>query len=225
MTAPMPSAPKLRTTVVMDYQNVHLTAAKLFSRHLPLHESLICPERFARTLIAERNARQKPGMQHARLSNVIVFRGLPSADDDAKPYAYNLAQKSQWEKSSVVQVVHRPLRYEYERDGVNRFVRDVHNRKIVVSKREKGIDVLCALAVLSSARKPDIDLVILASQDTDLEPAVEEATVTGEAKIETASWFDPTDGRSSREIRPNPRVWNTRLSKTNFDKCVDPFQY
>ena len=35
-------------------------------------------------------------------------------------------------------------------------------------KREKGVDVLCALAAVREAQDPDTDLVILASSDSDL---------------------------------------------------------
>jgi uncharacterized LabA/DUF88 family protein len=89
--------------------------------------------------------------------------------------------------------------------------------------QEKGIDVLCALAVVREAADPDIDLVILCSQDTDLEPALDEAIALGSAKVETASWFDPASPHSSREIRParGTRIWNTRLNATAFAACRD----
>lgn len=55
----------LRTVVVIDYQNVHLTGHGLFSstRYLPKHETLVDPLLFARVLLRERNARQRPDQQ------------------------------------------------------------------------------------------------------------------------------------------------------------------
>lgn len=72
----------------MDYQNVHLTAHELFavSRCLPRHESLVDPVHFGNQLIMSRNRAQRPGMDHAVLSRVLVYRGQPSAEHDPKPY-------------------------------------------------------------------------------------------------------------------------------------------
>ena len=64
---------------------------------------------------------------------------------------------------------------------------------------------------------------ILASQDTDLEPALDEALQLGTAKVETASWYAPRAWARSREIRPGGgrRVWNTRLNEHAFVACRD----
>ena len=93
---------------------------------------------------------------------------------------------------------------------------------IIHSRSEKGIDVLCALALVREAQNPMIDLVILASQDTDLEPALDEAMMLGKAKIETSSWNVPNSYRST-EIRPTyPRkIWNTKMDKSTFLCSLD----
>jgi len=90
-----------------------------------------------------------------------------------------------------VTVHHRPLKYTYERDSDGRPLRDGNGRKIATGKSEMGIDVLCALAVVREARRPDLDLVILASQDSDLEPALDEALNLRSAKIETLRLVRP----------------------------------
>lgn len=79
--------PDLRAAVVVDYQNVHLTAHELFpiSRNLPRHESLIDPVHFGNQLISARNRAQRPGMDHAVLTQMLVYRGQPSAEHDPKP--------------------------------------------------------------------------------------------------------------------------------------------
>lgn len=89
------------------------------------------------------------------------------------------------------------------------------------------MDVLCALAVVREALLPDVDLVILASQDSDLEPALDEALLLGTAKIETFSWFDYDQRHRSRQLRPGGgrTIWNTRLTETEFQKCWDPTDY
>ncbi len=95
--------------------------------------------------------------------------------------------------------------------------------KIPISKKEKGIDVLCALAVVREIKKADV--VILASQDTDLIPAIDEAFQLGAGKIETCSWYLRNDF-GSREIRSEKhRIWNTRLNQIHFQDSRDTSIY
>jgi len=218
----------LRAVVVIDYQNVHLTGHGLFacSRYNPAHEALVNPLHFANQLISARNQAQRPGMDHAALSHVYVYRGQPSSEHDPKPYARNQAQKARWERDQRVTVQLRPLKYRYERDSSGQPLIDVDGKRVVKGKDEKGVDVLCALAVLREARKPDVDLVILASHDSDLEPALDEAIALHTAKIETFCWFDPSQPHRTRQLRPGSgRVWNTRLGETEFRNCWDLTDY
>lgn len=221
--------PDLRASVVVDYQNVHLTAHELFpaSKNLPRHESLIDPVHFGNQLIIARNRAQRPRMDHAVMSAVLVYRGQPSAEHDPKPYARNQAQKAHWERDPRVAVHYRPLKYRYERDRDGQLIYGPDGGKIVASKAEKGIDVLCALALVREARRPDVDLVILASHDSDLEPALDEALASHSAKVETFCWFDSGQPRRVRQLRPGQgrTVWNTRLGETEFVNCWDRTDY
>ncbi|MHB8186449.1 MAG: hypothetical protein ACYDDU_10255 [Dermatophilaceae bacterium] len=96
-------AEELHASIVIDYQNVHLTGHGLFAstRSLPRHETVIDPLLFARKLLLTRNSRQRPGMAHAVLGRVLVYRGEPSSEHDARGYARNQAQKScaRWPRS------------------------------------------------------------------------------------------------------------------------------
>lgn len=125
------------------------------------------------------------------------------------PTPRNQTQKAQWERDRRVKVTLRPLRYDYLRDADGRVATDGAGRKTVTGKQEKGVDVLCALALVREAPTADTDLVILASQDTDLEPALDEALTLGSAKVETVTWSDPR--RHARQLRPSGgrRLWNT----------------
>lgn len=69
----------LRASIIIDYQNVHLTGHGLFAstRYLPLHECVIDPLLFAQKLLLTRNSRQGLGMAHAVLRRVLVYRGEP----------------------------------------------------------------------------------------------------------------------------------------------------
>jgi hypothetical protein len=220
----------LRTSIIVDYQNVHLTGHGLFdsTRCVPKHETLIDPLLFATQLLAARNRLQKPDMAHAVLRRVLVYRGQPSVEHDAEGYARNQAQKSQWERDGRVQVTLRPLKYDYERDANGRHASDHEGRKIVKgSPREKGVDVLCALATVREANDPASDLVILATSDSDLAPALDEVRLLGTAKIETFCWYDERR-RMGFQLHPTDRtrrLWNTRLNESAFRASWDLTKY
>lgn len=227
MTA-VPGPPPLKTAVIIDYQNVHLVGHDAFptTRSLERHMSLIDPLLFSYELIKQRNALMRPGYSRALLQDVWVYRGLPSSEYDPVDNSRSLAQQHHWERDCRVHVNLRPLRYRLERDATGRPMRDVNGNVTITEKREKGVDVLCALAVVREAARPDIDLVILASHDSDLEPAIDEARELTRTKIETFRWNSP-DGfiyqlRSGDRTRP---VWCTRLDEPSFRASWDPTPY
>ena len=220
----------LRTVVIVDYQNVHLTGHGLFpsTRHLPRHETLVHPLMFAQRLLQVRNSRQRDGMPAAVLGRVEVFRGQPSPEHDADAYARNLAQKSHWEQDPRVSVTLRPLKYEYQRDATGRHATDINGRRLLSgAPREKGVDVMCALAAVRAARDAATDLVILASSDSDLAPALDEVRRMACAKVETFCWYDVTT-QVGYQLHPTDRtrpLWNTRMNEADFRACVDPKSY
>lgn len=122
----------------------------------------------------------------------------------------------------------RPLKYEYQRDSLGRPGTDAHGHKVPIGPpREKGVDVLCALAAVREAQDAATDLVILASSDTDLAPALDEMRRLGTAKAETFCWFDVVD-RVGHQLHPLDRsrpVWNTRLYEADFRACWDSTRY
>jgi hypothetical protein len=63
------------------------------------------------------------------------------------------------------------------------------------------------------AQGPDVDLVILASHDSDLDPAFDEVLALGSAKIQTFSWYDPAQPHRIQQLRPRRagRGWPFRL--------------
>ena len=206
----------LRATVVVDYQNVHLVGHSLFGGAAAKHATLVDPGTYAVQLLRERNLRQRPGHSAAVLRKVLVYRGEPSAEHDPADYARSQSQKAHWERDRRVEVTLRPLKYEYQRDATGHPATRPDGRRIVVGKREKGVDVLCALAAVREARDPGVDLVILASSDSDLAPVVDEVLRLGRAKVETASWYDRTT-RVDRALRgAATRTWNTRLNDEHF---------
>lgn len=222
----------LRAAVVIDYQNVHLTARDIFRPGPDAHQALIHPLQFARTAITARNKRQRPGFPHAELTRVTAYRGLPHVDYDTEQNARCLAQASQWRKDGA-HVELRDLKYPVQYGADGRPVLDIHGKKIPTGPgREKGIDVLCALACVRESSAPDIDLVILASRDTDLVPVLDEVyDMHGKdpqqnAKIETVAWHD-RNGRSFGHLRATSgrRIWNTNLDRACFEASIDRNNY
>lgn len=209
----------LRAAVIIDYQNVLLTGVDLFGEQKDPRRNPLNPLLFAKNLIAERNSQVTDDRILASLNRVEVYRGLPSSVHDPRDNATNLEQQRLWTQDSRVTVTHRPLKYT----GTRKSVASQGSRRYL-TKTEKGIDVLCALAVVRNTQSPFIDLVIIASHDSDLEPAVEEAVrLSDQTKIETASWFNPKVKQGW--VRMNPRtttpIWNNRLGKNVMESSID----
>lgn len=216
----------LRAAVVVDYQNIHLTAHTLFAKPGEAkHETLIHPLHFANALITERNNRQREGHPPAELQRVLIYRGQPVSKHEPKQYGRTEAQKAAWNASDPrVDVHYRPLRYQFKSGGSYSTLTG-HAPPIIEKVEEKGIDVLCALTVVEQSRAADIDLVILASHDTDLEPSLDAALDIGTARIETCQWWNP-DFRT-KQLRPTDgrRVWNTRMGASVYDASRDRHIY
>lgn len=207
--------------MVVDYQNVHLVGHAVFGGPSPKHETLVDPGFYAAQLLQERNRRQRPGYPAAALRRVLVYRGEPSPEHDAQDYARSQSQKAYWERDRRVKVTLRPLKYDYQRDATGRPATLPDGSRIVTGKREKGVDVLCALAAVREARDPTTDLIIMASSDSDLAPVLDEVVLIDQAKMETASWYDPVT-RVDRALRGSAtRTWNTRLNRTHFEAARD----
>ena len=210
----------LKMAVVVDYQNVHLTAACLYRPGRPPEEALIDPYRFASQLAQARNAKNDDACQ-VEVSRVEVFRGLPIIPaDDSDAYRRNQAQKAQWTRGhhGVVNVTLRPLKYSWEHiDGVRRPIR--------ASRQEKGIDVLCALALVDLTRCGLYDVVVLASRDTDLAPALDNAARTGQSKVEATKWYHPGVSSTRGRIKTEHRLWTTSMTEQHFLSSLDPIDY
>ena len=214
-----------KAVVVIDYQNMHLTAVDVFGDKNKAFDSLLDPVLFSETLIKERNSRQRSISTHVVLDSIIVCRGLPSNIHDPRKYARNLAQASHWSRDPRVTVLHRPIKYTFEHQEWDPSSKTIKPLAKISKRQEKGVDVLCALQLVKAALNPEIGYVILASQDTDLVPALDEVISLRKANAETAAWYLPGDHRS-REIRPELKaIWNTRLNESNYFASLDRNTY
>lgn len=202
----------LATLVLIDYQNIHLTAHDLWApKGTPKHESLIHPLHYANQVIGTRNHMLMPRLAQgeaelAQLAAVAVYRGLPSNKHASTAYRRSQAQRSEWTRDSRVEVTYRPLRYYWE--GGTPY------------PQEKGVDVLVALHLVRAAREGGFGLVILATHDTDLEPAIDEACLASPAcRIETTGWH------TAKRLRPATTVWHTFLDSGAFVRSRDRKDY
>ncbi|MFT4123035.1 MAG: hypothetical protein QM635_04285 [Microbacteriaceae bacterium] len=151
----------------------------------------------------------------------IVFRGLHHVDHDWEQNRRAQDQATQWRADGAI-AEFRELKYSYRFGADGQPTLDINGKKVPIGRqKEKGIDVLCAIAALREAEKPDVDLVVLATRDTDLVPVPDElhdrrgADPVRNARIETVSWLNKNwkaEGTKSggpperRAVRHGPRI-------------------
>ncbi|EMY33855.1 hypothetical protein D477_012850 [Arthrobacter crystallopoietes BAB-32] len=185
----------------MDYQNVHLTGYGQFAVHgEPKHYYLIDPLSYAVQLLAARKEAQGERYRPAELRKIHVFRGLPSNKSEPKSYARSQSQQAQWTRDPRVEVRYRALKYPYDWP--------------TTPAQEKGVDVMLAISFVMAAQRFDADVLIMASHDTDLEPALTAAGEFPGRRIETAGW------QNCKRLQGGKR-WHTFMKSESFMKSID----
>jgi hypothetical protein len=103
--------PKPSVCVLIDYQNVHLTARDAFAPPgTSARDTLVDPLAFAEKLIEVRSARQRIADQKlVRLDSIRVYRGFPSNHREPALYSAAQRQRAMWERDSRVRVIARTL--------------------------------------------------------------------------------------------------------------------
>lgn len=221
-----------RVAIVIDYQNVHMTAHDVFMPAEPIHKALIDPYRFSKRLIEIKNedikiSNDQKGLElpMCKLSRIEVFRGIPVPEADNNGYRRNLLQKNRWEKEACINnidlhITYRSLKYRTRIENGHTHINSTF------PPQEKGIDVLCALALTRLARAGSYDCVILASRDTDLSPALDEAHRSG-TRVEAVKWYSPSASYTRGNISVNKtwKLWTTSMGEVDFRVCIDPYDY
>ncbi|QZN86866.1 NYN domain-containing protein [Cellulomonas sp. C5510] len=191
----------------MDYQNVHLSVGEAFAPPgTPPHTTLIHPGRFGDALMGRRAAKGLGGT----LEQIHVYRGQPSSDREVEQAARNKAQSAEWSRDPRVRMYNRPLRYP----------RDWPRTRA----REKGVDVRLAIDFVRAAIDKSADVLILASRDTDLMPAIETALDLGHARVEVFTWQGCSRLRLGREYSARA-LWCTFMQGSDYVASKDPKQY
>ena len=83
--------------------------------------------------------------------------------------------------------------------------------------------MLLAVVVVRGAYMDEFDAAVVASADTDLLPALEEALRAGK-RVETASWSGPETGFIALRI-PGHRIWSHHLNHERFEQVQDTTDY
>lgn len=194
-----------RMVVFLDYQNVYRSARRTFDLE---DEANVEGQVHPRTL-AERIC-SRHATHPCELTEVRVYRGLPSGSHDPKGYAAAQRQLGLWRATSKVSVFARPLRYppNYPTE----------------EEREKGIDVALALDYVMMAVRKEYEVGVLFTADTDLVPALEQVAELPEVEAELAAW-QPDDGYGYRLRLPGKQIVCHWLPRPDYEAARDLRDY
>ena len=198
-------APPERVVVFVDYQNVFMTARQCFHQG-PFGPTAgqVDPLKLAELIVQRRQ-------RTSVLAQVRVYRGLPDATKEPRPYAANERQTAAWVQASLVEVFRRPLRYP----------RTWPTQRA----QEKGVDVALAIDFVRLAVRGAYDVGVLMSTDTDLVPALEAAfeIKTTAVHIEVAAWKAK---HANRRLSVDGRLpWCHQLSELDYQSVRDHRDY
>lgn len=131
-------------------------------------------------------------VRHSVLQQVRVYRGMPDATREPRPYAANERQTAAWGQSPLIEVIRRPLRYPGSWPKQR--------------AREKGVDVALGIDFVRLAVRGAHEVGVLVSTDTDLVPALEAAleikTVGVHIEVVRGGPRAPTSGLASAGNSP-----------------------
>ncbi len=193
-----------RVAVFIDRANMYYRARAAFGLEGDdLRAGNCCPVKLARE-VARGNGRAPDGVD---LAFIEVHTGLHSERMNPDSRTVALSLFSRWEERAeaereCLRVVARPLDYKKVRRGA-----------------EKGVDVALAVSAFKCVALKECDVAIIASHDTDMQPAVDAIAETfGEGAVETASWRTQ---RFTQKIRARADVVNHALWVDAFERVRD----
>jgi len=196
-----------RVVAFFDGQNLFHGAREAFGYTYPNYSPLALAARVC-------------GVQGFSLQQIRFYTGVPDRADNAFWSAFWSAKLLAMSRTGIV-VFSRPLRYrnkEFRLPGGATFTRLVGE--------EKGIDVRLALDVIRMARKNELDVALVFSQDDDLSEVAKEVRSLAQEqerwiKIASAFPVSPTS-RNRRGI--NYTDW-IPIDRATYDACLDPRDY
>jgi uncharacterized LabA/DUF88 family protein len=200
-----------RVAVFLDWQNVYKGARETFcTRNAPHWEGQVDP-----VALAQHLAEDSPFDRELR--EVRIYRGQPDGRLDQRGYAASRRQHAAWERSPLVKLVTRPLRYPPRWPAARPGERP----------QEKGIDVALALDFVLMAIHGDYDVGILMSTDTDMKPALEAVASLHRSpgpRADVAGWS--AYGRHNRRLAiPSRNLYCHWVGRDVYDRIADPTDY
>ena len=193
----MPLTPSIKRAVAfIDGQNLFRHAMDAFGHYHPNYD----PQKLTNAVCRE----------HGWINHGVRFyTGIPSDKHNPKWHGYWSRRLTEMKRAGIV-VTSRPLRYG--KDGS--------------SPREKGIDLRIGLDVVRMARKGDLDVALIFSQDQDLAEVAQE--IRDIAKSEN-KWLKIVSAYpSGRSATAKYGIYNTDwfpIDQTFYDACLDPRDY
>jgi len=204
----MPPEPSVKRTVAfVDGQNLFHAAKSAFGYTYPNYSP--------RTL-----AQAVCDRQEWTLTAVRFYTGIPDAADNATWHNF-------WTRKLAVmgtRNIHcfaRPLRYRNQTVAL-----PGGGQKTILVGQEKGIDIRLALDVVKLARKRDLDVALVFSQDQDLtEVADEIRSIVQEQRrwIKMACAFPFSPATSNR--RGIDKTDWIPIDRPTYESCIDPNDY
>lgn len=191
-----------RVALFIDYQNVYNDARRAF------HDST-GPSRLGQiwpAALGEMIARRAHRGRERTLSQVRVYRGIPTAEQDAIGNIAARRQIAAWQTDPRVRVFARSLKGSP--GGL---------------LREKGVDVHLATDFVDGAHRGAYDIGVIFSLDADFEPVVElvrDLSVT----VEVAAWRTPRR-RRNRRLAAHQRIWCHWLDLADYQQVSDGTSY
>ena len=151
---------------------------------------------------------------------VRFYTGVPDVNHDGRWHAYWTRRLAAMKRRGV-EVTSRRLRY-----GRETIVLEDGSSKTVEVPREKGIDLRLGLDVVRMARNNQLDVALIFSQDQDI---AEIATEIRDVSRSSGRWIKvacafPDSATASSHRGINGTDW-IRISRTQYDDCLDPRDY
>lgn len=199
-----------RVIVFIDYQNVYYRArGQFFTLNDPPTAGHVDPLKLGE-LLFELGRRRYPNRV---LAGVRVYKGRTDRRSGEKVHRSDDRRMGAWEQMLGVEVFSRPLTYHTIRrpGGPTKW-----------QPQEKGIDVMLALDLAIGARNDAYEVAVVFSSDSDLLPALEDASAR--KHIETAVWGSPDDCIGPLRAK-GQSTWTHYLSRREYDRVSDNTNY
>jgi uncharacterized LabA/DUF88 family protein len=198
--------------VFLDWQNVYKGAREAFcALQAPHWQGQVDPVALAKHLAADSPFSRE-------LKQVRIYRGQPDSILDPKGFGASSRQAATWQRSPLVDLTMRTLRYPWGWPDRSRMGE---------RPQEKGIDVALAIDYVVMAVRKEFDVGILMSTDTDMKPALEavaQLTSTQGTRAEVAAWSSA--GRHNRRLAIRSRsLYCHWVGKDIYGQVADPTDY